>query len=82
MRVKEMIINQKKFLIVKQILLVSTLGNVLRTVWRIYMVMLGCKGLNCLRRDMKYRMCNFQSYNNDFNQFVRDRIPSLSGETH
>ena len=82
MRVKEMIINQKKFLIVKQILLVSTLGNVLRTVWRIYMVMLGCKGLNWLSTDMKYRMCNFQSYNNDFNRFVRDRIPSLSGETH
>ena len=46
------------------------------------MVMVGCKGLNCLSTDMKYRMCNFQSYNNDFNQFVRDRIPSLSGETH
>ena len=34
------------------------------------MVMLGCKGLNCLSRDMKYRMCN-----NDFNRFVRNRIP-------
>ena len=32
-------------LIVKQILLVSILGNVLRTVWRICLLMLGCKGL-------------------------------------
>ena len=35
----------KRLLIVKQILLVSTLGNVKRTVWRIYTLMLGCKGL-------------------------------------
>ena len=34
-----------KILIVKQILLVSTLGNVKRTVWRIYILMLECKGL-------------------------------------
>ena len=33
-------------LIVKQILLVSTLGNVYRTVWRICILMLLCKGLN------------------------------------
>ena len=32
-------------MIVKQILLVSTLGNVLRSVWRICKLMLGCKGL-------------------------------------
>ena len=32
-------------MIVKQILLVSTLENVLRTVWRICILMLGCKGL-------------------------------------
>ena len=36
----------KKLLIVIQILLVSTLGNVSRTVWRICLLMLGCKGLN------------------------------------
>ena len=30
----------------KQILLVSTLKNVLRTVWRICILTLGCKGLN------------------------------------
>ena len=35
----------KRLLIVKQILLVSTLGNVKRTVWRIYTLMLGYKGL-------------------------------------
>ena len=35
----------KRLLIVKQILLVSTLGNVQRAVWRIYALMLGCKGL-------------------------------------
>ena len=34
----------EKLLIVKQTLLVSTLGNVLRTVWRICLLMLGCKG--------------------------------------
>ena len=33
-------------LIVKQILLVSTLGNAKGTVWRIYILMLWCKGLN------------------------------------
>ena len=37
----------KKLLIFKQILLVSTFGNVQRTVWRICILMLGCKGLNC-----------------------------------
>ena len=28
--------------------LVGTLGNVSRTVWRIYILMIGCKGLNKL----------------------------------
>ena len=35
----------KKLLIVKQILLVTTLGNVWRTVWRICMLISGCIGL-------------------------------------
>ena len=35
----------KKLLIVVQILLVSTIGNVWRTVWRICIMMLGCKRL-------------------------------------
>ena len=35
----------KKLLTVKQILLVSTMGDVWRTVWRICIMMLGCKGL-------------------------------------
>ena len=35
----------KKLLIVKQILLVSTIGNIWGTVWRICIPMLGCKGL-------------------------------------
>ena len=34
-----------KLMIVKQILLVSTLGNVWRTVWRICILMSGHKGL-------------------------------------
>ena len=34
----------KKLLIVKQILPVSTLGNVKRIVWRMWILMLGCKG--------------------------------------
>ena len=37
----------KKLLIVKQIFLVSTLGNV-ETVWRICILMLGCKGLSVI----------------------------------
>ena len=32
----------EKLLIVKQILLVNTLGNIWKTVWRIYKLMLGC----------------------------------------
>ena len=36
---------QNKLLVLKQILLVCTLGNVWRTVWGICILMLGCKGL-------------------------------------
>ena len=36
----------KKLLIVKQILLVITTGNVERSVRRIWMLLLGCKGLS------------------------------------
>ena len=35
---------QRKLLIVRRILLVSTVGNVWRTVWRICTLMVGCKG--------------------------------------
>ena len=35
----------KKLLIVKQILLVSTIRNIWGPVWRICILMLGCKGL-------------------------------------
>ena len=35
----------KKVLIVKQILLLSTIGNVWRTMWRICKLILGFKGL-------------------------------------
>ena len=38
--------NDHQLLIVKQILLVSTLGYVWRAVWRIYILMLGCNGLS------------------------------------
>ena len=38
----EMITDLKNLLIIKQILLVSTLGNVQRTVWRICTLMSGC----------------------------------------
>ena len=41
----EMITNLKKLLIVKQILLVGTRGNVTKTVKRIWILMLGCKWL-------------------------------------
>ena len=46
-RVKEMI---TKLLIVEQILLISTLANTLRTIWRIQMLMLGCKGSTLFNR--------------------------------
>ena len=52
-----MITNLKKFLIVKQILLVSTLGNVQRTLWRIWILMLGCKGLKCYVADNIFFLC-------------------------
>ena len=41
-----MVIQPKKFLIVTQILLVSTLQNEQITIWRISILMLGCKGLS------------------------------------
>ena len=34
---------------VKQILLVCTLGNVQGTVWRICILMLGCRGCKCFQ---------------------------------
>ena len=37
---------RKKVLIVTEILLVSTLGNAERTVWRICILILECKGLS------------------------------------
>ena len=40
-----MVANLTKLLIVKQILPVSTKGTVQRRVWRIWILMLGCKGL-------------------------------------
>ena len=38
----------KKLLIVNQILFVTEIRNVKRTVWRIWMLVLGCKGLKRL----------------------------------
>ena len=47
----------KKLLIVKQILPVSTLRNVQRTVWRICILMLGCKGLTLKGLDHAFTCC-------------------------
>ena len=47
MRIKETI-TTKEALIVKQILLVSTRRNLKSRVWRMWILMLGCKGLNVL----------------------------------
>ena len=44
-RVKEMIAKLKKTLIVQQILLLSTKENVLRRVWRMWILIMGCKRL-------------------------------------
>ena len=38
----------EKLLIVQQILPFNTLGDVKRTVWRMYILMFGCKGLTIL----------------------------------
>ena len=46
MRIKENDHQLKKLLIVKQILLVSTLRNIQRAVWRIFILMLRCKGFD------------------------------------
>ena len=43
---KKEVITSVRLLIVELILLVSTLGNVKRTVWRICISMLGCEGLS------------------------------------
>ena len=48
----------KKLLIVKQILPVSTLGNVKRIVWRICILMLGCKWFNWTVKDAKFVRCD------------------------
>ena len=48
-------------LIVKEILFVSTIGNVKRTVWRKCILMLGCKGLNSKTKD-NYLLDLFQGY--------------------
>ena len=47
-RINEMINYYEKLLIVQQILLLSTLGDVQRTVWRMYILMFGCEGLTIL----------------------------------
>ena len=44
----------KRPLIVTQILLVGTLGNVWRTVWRMYILMLECKELNTFEKIMDH----------------------------
>ena len=41
-----MFTNERKLLISYLILLVCTLGNVLKTVWRIFILMLGWEGVN------------------------------------
>ena len=47
-RINELINYYEKLLIVQQILLLSTLGDVQRTVWRMYILMFGCEGLTIL----------------------------------
>ena len=47
MRIKETIAT-KEALIVKQILLVSTRRNLKSRVWRMWILLFGCKGLNVL----------------------------------
>ena len=48
----------EKVLIVKQILLISTIGNVWRTVWRICKLISGFKGLASplMKADINYQM--------------------------
>ena len=51
--IREMFIKKKKIYIFKQILFVSTLGNVQRTVWRICILMLGSKKVNAESQRMR-----------------------------
>ena len=46
----------EKLLIVKQILLISTIGSVQRTVWRICILMLECKGLTVRSHRPKHHL--------------------------
>ena len=44
----------KTLLIIKHILLARTIGNVQRTLWRICILMLGCKGLRSWVHDFVF----------------------------
>ena len=46
-------ISQEELLIVTQILLVITIGNLLRTIWRICILIQGCKGLLISKHNFK-----------------------------
>ena len=59
---------RRKLLIVKLILLVSTLKNVQRTVWRICILTLGCKGLRPWLKHkglVQFKGCNVQIFHRD-----------------
>ena len=55
-----MIINNKKLLIIKQILLVCTLRNVFSTVWRICILTLGCNGLKTPNVESRKNGCQMK----------------------
>ena len=59
-----------KFLIVRQILLVNTLVNVQRTVWRILILMLGCKGLTARKIVQSPKEIIFKGTLVEVNQFI------------
>ena len=69
MRIKEMIANLKLVLTIKQILLVSTIRNVKRTVWRICILILGVR-VNGKSQKSKSLLETFQRKTN----FVKDEF--------
>ena len=58
-------------MIVKQILPVSALGNVQKTIWRICKLMLGCERLNekYVPRNIQFRSSSFENIRNRIHYF-------------
>ena len=75
MRINKIITDQlKKRLIVKQILLFSTLENVWKRVWRICILMLGCEELKKMFRRESYKNMSYHKFKTYFDFFELKNI--------